>query len=53
MKMKIVALNIGKVTEYNDRITSSAKVFKSAIDKSSVSSLGNSRPLKVSYLGLY
>ena len=51
--MKIIALNVGKVTEYNDLIASPAKVFKSAIDKSSVSSLDNSRPLRVSYLGLY
>ena len=51
--MKIIAINVGKVTEYKDLIASPAKVFKSAIDKSPVSSLDNSRPLRVSYLGLY
>jgi MOSC domain-containing protein YiiM len=50
--MKIIALNIGKVTGYIDSTFDLGKVFKSAIDKSTVSSINNPRLLKVALFGL-
>jgi len=50
--MKVISLNVGKVKTYNDQTSTPRKIFTSAIDKTSVSSVDHPVPMEISNLGI-